>query len=679
MATKALGTLLIKIRADSGQLSSSLKRSQKEVAKWGTKVNLTAGNVAKKLRGSFKKLLSPINALGAALVGAFSLTKVVKAAAEYETALVGVVKTTGLAGKELAKFESDMSGFTKKFAISKKELLGLAQAAGQLGVETKDLAKFTTVMAEMAVASDVAGEEGAKAIARLLTITGGGVAEVDKFTSALVDLGNSAKASESEILHMATMVGQSTSFLGVSGQEVLGLSTAMKELGVRAEGGSSAVGRAMVKINSAIQAGGEEMKEMADLMGKSTDQLAEDFKADAFSVFLEFLDALKEKGTAGSEVLKQFKIAGSENIKVLLPLAASVDTVREKVEQSSRAWIENTARQKEAEIANATFNNQMIVLKNNLTELAVSIGTILLPALKSILSEVNFALSGSERRFDMFGLFLKAKFTEIGNTLGPLVIAVFSKMGADAAHGFKNTFAKLLNESAKFIPFLEGDLPTNSQAPGLSEFVRQTQGISYSAPNPYQDELDAAMRSSSQWDFWQSGVQSQTSSLGGGLGPVKKSVEDVKKAIEDVIGTASGSSSGLPQGGGGIDTTLLGGTGSKDAVVNVMTVEAKVVDLAENLTVMQTELAAFGEQTFDNLTNFVTEFAKNGTVDFKSFATSAVAELAKIQIKALATKAILGLSKSGGGVGGFFGGVASFFGIDGAKADGGPVRGGEPT
>ena len=150
-----------------------------------------------------------------------------------------------------------------------------------------------------------------------------------------------------------------------------------------------------------------------------------------------------------------------------------------------------------------------------------------------------------------------------------------------------------------------------------------------------------------------------------GVEEVKGAVQEIKKELDS-----------LPQGGGGIDTTLLGGTGSKAAIEKIETVTAKVVDVKEELTTYQTELAAFGEMTFDNLTNFVTEFAQKGSVDFKSFATSAIAELAKIQIKALATKAILGLSKSGGGVGGFFGGVASFFGIDGAKADGGPVRGG---
>jgi phage-related minor tail protein len=105
-------------------------------------------------------------------------------------------------------------------------------------------------------------------------------------------------------------------------------------------------------------------------------------------------------------------------------------------------------------------------------------------------------------------------------------------------------------------------------------------------------------------------------------------------------------------------------------------VQEKLAGMGEALTVYQQEIASFGAATFDKLTDFVTEFAENGTVDFQKFANQAIAELARIQLKALATKAILGLAGSGGKIGSFFGGVASFFGISGERADGGFVSGG---
>jgi len=56
--------------------------------------------------------------------------------ARYEKALVGVAKTTGLAGKELEVFSDDIKGLSKelKGGASSIELLNIAEAAGQLGV-----------------------------------------------------------------------------------------------------------------------------------------------------------------------------------------------------------------------------------------------------------------------------------------------------------------------------------------------------------------------------------------------------------------------------------------------------------------------------------------------------------------------------------------------------------------
>jgi len=684
----ALGTLVIKVKADTGSLNVSLKKAQKSVQRWGTKTQTTLANVSKKIGRGFKSLLTPINALGAALAGAFSVTKIVQAAANYETALVGVVKTTGLAGKELTKFEADMSAFTKRFAIGKVELLELAQAAGQLGVETKDLAKFTKIMAEMAKASDVAGEEGAKAIARLLTVTQEGVGVADNFTSALVGLGNSAKASESEILEMSTRVAQATSVFKVSSVDVLGISTALKELGQRSESAGSSVGRAMIAINSAIQAGGKEAEQMARVMGTSVEQLAADFKDNAFNTFLTFLDRLGEQGTGATETLKKFKIAGAQNTAVLLTLAQNMDIVRDKLGQSSDMWTENNARVNEASIANETAASKFLILKNNIGEVVTEIGLKLLPAVKSILTEINSALSSSEQRTERFVLFLQAKFTSLGNVLGPTIRAVFIHLADVAFTAFSNRIAGEMNTLVQALPFFKGpgmgwarDIikgnlqPTDAQptsfADTLSATIQQS-AFTGGQANPYQDELDRMMKATADERF----VTDALSSLFPEAQAVTEVRDAVSKVADELDRVAGTGPNGNPQGDRSIDTTLLGGSGSKEAVENVEIVQAKLTDMGAALVVYQQEISSFGATTFDKLTNFVTEFAENGTVDFKKFANQAIAELARIQLKALATRSILGLADSGGMTGSIFGGIASFFGITDARADGGPVSGG---
>lgn len=695
---KPLGTLVVKVKADTGSLNVSLKRAQKSVQNWGTKTQRSLANTSKSIARSFRKLLTPINALGASLGAAFSIKKVVQAAADYETALVGVVKTTGLAGKELTKFEEDMSAFTRRFAIGKTELLELAQAAGQLGVETKDLGKFTKIMAEMAKASDVAGEEGAKAIARLLTVTQEGVGVADNFTSALVGLGNSAKASESEILEMSTRVAQATAVFDVSSVDVLGISTALKELGARSESAGSSVGRAMIAINASIQAGGKEAAEMARVMGVSVDKLASDFENNAFDTFLTFLDRLGEQGTSATETLKKFKIAGAQNTAVLLTLAGNMDIVRDKLSKSSDEWAANNARVNEASIANETAASKFQILKNNIGEVSTQIGLKLLPAIKAILTEINFVLGESESRAERFTLFIKAKTFDLLNAIsagvksvGTLIVSVFVKAFLEVREALQMALKGMLIEIEGFVNSAAGalnsilpsqfELGTTSlsgvvpdyEAPSFDQVVLDVGtvfGVESSSINPFQNDLDEAIARATA----DRGIDARNSLPD--AQEVSKVADEVKK-VADELDRVTGGGDGNPQGDRGIDTTLLGGAGSKEAVKNVETVKAKLVKVTEELTTYQQEIADFGTATFDNLTGFVTEFAENGTVEFKKFANQAIAELARIQIKALATKAILGLAGSGGATGGIFGGIASFFGIGGARADGGPVSGGQ--
>lgn len=695
---KPLGTLVVKVRADTGQLNVSLKKAQKSVQRWGTRTQATLSGVSKKIGRGFKSLLTPVNALGAALGTAFSLTKIVQAAANYETALVGVKKTTGLAGEELAKFEAGMSAFTKRFAIGKIELLELAQAAGQLGVETKDLGKFTQIMAEMAKASDVAGEEGAKAIARLLTITKEGVGVADNFTNALVGLGNSAKASEGEILEMSTRVAQATAVFKPSSADVLGISTALKELGQRSESAGSSVGRAMIAINSAIQAGGKEAAAMADFMGTSVEGLASAFEDNAFDTFLTFLDRLGEQGTGATETLKEFQIAGAQNTAVLLTLAGNMDIVRGKLGQSSAEWEKNNARVNEASIANETAASKFQILKNNIAELSVSIGNQLLPAIKSILTEINFVLGESETRAERFVLFIKAKAFDLLNAIsagvksvGTLIVSVFVKAFLEVREALQMALKGMLIEIEGFVNSAAGalnlilpgqfEIGTTSlsgivpdyDAPSFDQVVLDVGtvfGVENSSVNPFQDDLDAAIAraTADRGIDTRNGLPSAPA--------VAQVAKEVKKVADELDRVAGKGPDGNPQGDRGIDATLLGGSGSSEAVENVEIVQAKLVDMGEALTVYQQEIASFGAATFDKLTDFVTEFAENGTVDFKKFANQAIAELARIQLKALATRSILGLAGSGGMTGSIFGGIASFFGLSGARADGGPVSGG---
>ena len=164
---------------------------------------------------------------------------------DYEKALVGVGKTTDIEGKKLDAFGKKFQKLSETIPVSTNELLGIAQADGQLGVKgEKDLLLFTETIAKLGVATDLTGEQAATSLTRILNVTGQSIEEIPKLGSVIVALGNNFAATESEIVKVANEVARSTSVFGVSASQAAGLSAALKSVGIQAQLGGSVVGKA---------------------------------------------------------------------------------------------------------------------------------------------------------------------------------------------------------------------------------------------------------------------------------------------------------------------------------------------------------------------------------------------------------------------------------------------------
>ena len=138
------------------------------------------------------------------IAGVFTVTALtlgiraaVRGFADYENRLIGVGKTTGIAGADLEMLGAEVRLLARDLPVATTELLEIAQAAGQLGVQgTDNILIFTRTVGQLGLASNLAGEEAATTLARLLSVTGESVAEVDRLGSVIVRLGNNFAATE---------------------------------------------------------------------------------------------------------------------------------------------------------------------------------------------------------------------------------------------------------------------------------------------------------------------------------------------------------------------------------------------------------------------------------------------------------------------------------------------------
>lgn len=340
------------------KMSAPMRRMEKSVGGLQNRVQVAE---AKMSRG-FRNIQNTVGGLGLTLGAVFGGRELFRTIADFETGLVGVGKTTGIAGKDLQKLGVDVISLSKRLeVVSNETLLGFAQNAGQLGVTgSENILKFAETMAKLETASDVAGEEGASAIARLLTITGEGVGVVDQFSSALVELGNNTAATENEILGVASEVGRAIAPFRVASSEILGISAAFKALDVRPEAAGTAVGKAFRAIEGAVNNGGKELQGFSKIMNVSSDEVSKLFAEDrtkAFQTFVSGLGKINESGGSVSDALTSVGLNGEIVSKAFGPMATNAELLNTKINESVAAFEKNVALQEEFETASKTLNN----------------------------------------------------------------------------------------------------------------------------------------------------------------------------------------------------------------------------------------------------------------------------------------------------------------------------------
>lgn len=372
-------------------------------------------NQANKVSGVASKIGSATESIGRSLTTKLTLplgaafTYAGKKFADFETGLVGVGKTTGMAGNDLKGFGDDIAKMSSVIPLSTNDLLGLAETAGQLGIHgKKDLLEFTRVMAEMGSATNLAGEEGALVMARFANVMGLDVGKnIRQVGNAVVRLGNNFETSEAEIMDMSSRLAASSRLVGITTPNVLGLATAMSSVGISAEAGGTAMSTVMTKVDKAVASGGAKLQNFAKVAGMSAEDFAAKWKSkptEALEDLMKGLDKASKSGGNMNQILDMLGIKGVRESNAVKSLAQNHELLSEAIKQSNDAYNHGNDLAKEAAEAWKTLHAKLTTFKSTLGNIAKDIFSIVAPALKDMVDKVNelaskwFDLSDSSKK-----------------------------------------------------------------------------------------------------------------------------------------------------------------------------------------------------------------------------------------------------------------------------------------
>lgn len=322
-----------------------------------------------------------------AAVAAYSvaqmLTKgVVQAAIDFESAFTGVMKTVDDTASGYERLSEEIRSLAKELPVSVLEIARVAEAAGQLGIARSDITEFVQIMVEMGVSTRFASDEAATALARIANIMNLTQEDYRRVGSTIVDLGNKFATTEKEIVDMSLRMAGVGKTIGVSTANIFAISTALSSLGQYAEAGGSAFSRMIVKIQSAVSAGGSTLEKFAMVAGTTSESFANLFQQDSMQAIQSFVKGLSDIQKNGGDLIGTLTELGVIEVRqrtAMVNLASGYDEFARAINVANEAWRENTALQIESGKRFETTASQIQLTKNAFYDLGITIGDLAKP------------------------------------------------------------------------------------------------------------------------------------------------------------------------------------------------------------------------------------------------------------------------------------------------------------
>ena len=395
---------VVKTEQELASLEKRLESVHPDVQQLGDELE-DAGQQAKTAGDRFKEAGDKLKSAGEAMTNAGKKLSVgvtapivglgtvaTKAAVDFESAFAGVRKTVDATEEQFAQLEQGIRDMSKRMPAAATDIAAVAEAAGQLGIETDNILKFTETMIGLGEATNLTAEEGATQFARFANIVGMSQSDFDRLGSAVVALGNNFATTEAEIVEMGLRLAGQGAQIGMTEAQVMALAAAMSSVGIEAEAGGTAMSTVLKRMQNAVSLAGEDLDKFAAVARMSAEEFARAFQADPATALQGFIDGLAESSRAGENltlILDDLGITGIRESDTLLRLAGANDTLRDALSTATGAWEENIALQKEVEQRYSTTESQMGMFRNQLEDAAITLGQALIPALMDMLDALR--------------------------------------------------------------------------------------------------------------------------------------------------------------------------------------------------------------------------------------------------------------------------------------------------
>ena len=361
--------------------------------------------------------------LGGAMAASATMIVPVKLAIDFESSMADVKKVFSGTDAQFKTITNEVLKMSTVLPMAATDIAKIVASGAQSGIAANELTKFAESAVKMGVAFDVSAEEAGQSMAEMRTAFKMSQDEVITLADKINFLGNSTPAAAKGIMEIVQRIGPLGEVGGFASGSIAALGATMRGMGVQEEIAATGIKNMMLALIAGESATKSQRNAMIDL-GLDSEEVAKSMQKDAEGTTLKILELIKAlpKEKQGAMLATLF---GKESLSAIAPLLTNMGALEENLKKVGDATKYAGSMNDEYKARAETTANNIILFKNKIAELGISIGSVLLPPLNIFLGKMGAVI-------DKVSAWSKAN-PELSSTLTKVALGAVAVVGGIAA------------------------------------------------------------------------------------------------------------------------------------------------------------------------------------------------------------------------------------------------------
>jgi len=376
--------------------------------KKGSKYTETLSNRFRRLARSFSEAQGPLYKWGRVFnhylpiifVGVYAfrnleqkLEQITKAFADFESQLVVVERTTGMAHDTVERLGKIFLTLGEQLPVPLEGLEDIAITAGRLGIRGEaNILAFTDAIVKMSNATVLSADSASNALARIAKAMGIPIPYVENLGSSIDILANTSAANAEQIATVMRKAAGAAKTMELPASALAAMGATLVESGEEAARAGTRISRALVYASTKTGV-------MARQMGLSVKELRKRMEEDMLGVLLDYLKVLRDTPSKVERLSMAHEVFGMIGTKAIVKLANNYDTLEKHIKDAQDDMVYNITLEREYAKTLDTTAAKMQMLDNAIERQRIILGEKLAPVyfkMKEIVLSFFKALAGPE-------------------------------------------------------------------------------------------------------------------------------------------------------------------------------------------------------------------------------------------------------------------------------------------